>query len=1570
VFLLIEAGANLNATTETGVTALYVAAQSGHVNATKILINGGANLNLVRDNGATALYIACQKGHKEVTKQLIEAGCDVNFAKDVAEVGATALYAATTEGHSGLVELLIEAGANVNMARGNGASPIYMAAKYGHTSCLNLLLKAGGNANCTLDNGITAMYAACQTGSHECVDLLLEEGALADVRMKDNTTALWVACQRHHPDCLGVLIENNAELTVTRDDGLSATEVGKLSDAKAGDAAITVQLSTALALKNADGKNSANVKNSGDGPVQGRLGMDILRVIEKDNVAIVEQWLSDPSTHIEDTETGKGQTALIWSARHGSSKSMQQLMKGGANVNAMMTAGATALYLATQSNFKGCVKLLLSGGSNPNVGKVNGASAVYMAAHKGHEECLTMLIQAGANVNSMMNDSTTALQIAVKQGRTRIAEHLIKGGAMVNAQRKDGSTAVSFACQEGHKECLNALLNAGASTNIARRDTGATPLLISVHQARSDFAKLLIEDGADVNARTSDGSSAIFIACLKNFKECVLELIKANADLNLSKAGGATAMYICSQEGHADCLKMLIDAGAKMNLQLEDGTSPLYIATQQGNTGCMDVLIKQGADLHKSRSDGTTPLIGCVMQGAAKNTSYDKCIRMLVAVSPDLTVAMDDGATALHIAAKVGDQMASELLINNGADINAVTKMNETPIMFAALENHKAVVNLLVSKKCDANLIYCPADKTDPTAGFTALDFALENKYPKVVEMLRACQGFAPSKEPKTLFKQKVEVEGKIGEVSNFKARSFYLSSAAADKASEFTINYSSGEKVYKHLLRSGNDGMMYKIMTTNSLLPRSLTRGPTKKAIAAKIQKIAKKSNATDELDDGSEQSMLPNGVDEAENISAAADDDEAQIEAVEAESDAAAQSLNSAMKVYISQSNCEAILNLLSNGARLSQDMTKDAHRLLGNAEHITIEQKERQMETLTKKVEGSKANVEKAKGKLKDLQQQRRELLQLLDSREEVLQSAALSAVAMTDIHVRMSDSETKKKEGEALLLFHKEDEKRIGDQRNKIEEQVSKLKLQISHSQDSMLEAGVTLKSQAEVLRSMAESLDKLGDHLTKVVTKRRAVGASASNADDEVVAELPEETRMAISSCEVEEEELFEYLESVGIELDQKAQLTVKKSERGTAAGKIAFNTTRQKSAALQERDVQLRQKQRQLKEKQDRVAEAQTQLKLMCKSLEDCVADEEEQTKKDKHAKEQVAKMESAVEQDKDLAWATGKSEEELKLKVKDLEKDESSFGVVKSQLASAQQDLKRSVEGQTEIEELLASQSDGKAAPSIMDIMLQEGKRFFVQQKGLASLAKMAARVETAKLINNRPDDKRQLTMRNMFKDLLSSELDKLERLCSDTRLERVETALETVLKAQSNTYLPGVLPVLSQAVLADEIDVQEKGVHAVIMLLETGPESIMQALEEKDDDGEQPLLLKTLQRIQEGFPDEPELCASCKEAHNLVESGNTVLKTESLGDLIDCVDFMDPTTSILILGANRLMDNGETIIGNGKCHWAMLHHLVLICSRIRSHRGRNHANQAGATVITAPGENPEVCPPLSGNP
>jgi hypothetical protein len=72
--------------------------------------------------------------------------------------------------------------------------------------------------------------------------------------------------------------------------------------------------------------------------------------MSNDDTAALQKWLEDPTTHIEDGERGKQQTALIWCARKGSHECLQLLLDAGADLDATMIAGATATYVATQQN--------------------------------------------------------------------------------------------------------------------------------------------------------------------------------------------------------------------------------------------------------------------------------------------------------------------------------------------------------------------------------------------------------------------------------------------------------------------------------------------------------------------------------------------------------------------------------------------------------------------------------------------------------------------------------------------------------------------------------------------------------------------------------------------------------------------------------------------------------------------------------------------------------------------------------------------------------------------------------------------------------------------------------------------------------------------------------------------------------------------------------------------------------------------------------------------------------------------------------------------------------------------
>ena len=72
--LLLEFGANANATTNGGVAALSLAAERGHCDVVRMLVQHGAQLGLCDHSGHSALLYAARHGHLNVVAYLLS--CD------------------------------------------------------------------------------------------------------------------------------------------------------------------------------------------------------------------------------------------------------------------------------------------------------------------------------------------------------------------------------------------------------------------------------------------------------------------------------------------------------------------------------------------------------------------------------------------------------------------------------------------------------------------------------------------------------------------------------------------------------------------------------------------------------------------------------------------------------------------------------------------------------------------------------------------------------------------------------------------------------------------------------------------------------------------------------------------------------------------------------------------------------------------------------------------------------------------------------------------------------------------------------------------------------------------------------------------------------------------------------------------------------------------------------------------------------------------------------------------------------------------------------------------------------
>jgi hypothetical protein len=114
VKFLLDNGANVDAVSADGSTALTAAANAGRTRIVELLLKHGAEVS------HSALFKACAKGHIGIVRLLLDHGIDVN-----ANLSTQALLLAGIKGHRGITKLMMDRGvshpARTQKARTNSA---------------------------------------------------------------------------------------------------------------------------------------------------------------------------------------------------------------------------------------------------------------------------------------------------------------------------------------------------------------------------------------------------------------------------------------------------------------------------------------------------------------------------------------------------------------------------------------------------------------------------------------------------------------------------------------------------------------------------------------------------------------------------------------------------------------------------------------------------------------------------------------------------------------------------------------------------------------------------------------------------------------------------------------------------------------------------------------------------------------------------------------------------------------------------------------------------------------------------------------------------------------------------------------------------------------------------------------------------------------------------------------------------------------------------------------------------------------------------------------------------------
>jgi ankyrin repeat protein len=228
VKVLLDAGADINQTTNYGWSPLLVATQNRYYKLGAYLLERGADPNLGHKGGWVPLYLATDNrniengdypvrrgdmDHLEFIKLLLDKGANVNArVKDSTETrtvftnqwldenGATAFLRASQSGDVELMKLLLARGADPKINTLLNVSPLHVAAGIGWVEgityewspkatfdAVTMLIDLGLDVNLQADTGRTALHGAAHKGRADVVQILFDRGARVEVRDYGNT---------------------------------------------------------------------------------------------------------------------------------------------------------------------------------------------------------------------------------------------------------------------------------------------------------------------------------------------------------------------------------------------------------------------------------------------------------------------------------------------------------------------------------------------------------------------------------------------------------------------------------------------------------------------------------------------------------------------------------------------------------------------------------------------------------------------------------------------------------------------------------------------------------------------------------------------------------------------------------------------------------------------------------------------------------------------------------------------------------------------------------------------------------------------------------------------------------------------------------------------------------------------------------------------------------------------------------------------------------------------------------------------------------------------------------------
>lgn len=224
------------------------------------------------------------------------------------------------------------------------------------------------------------------------------------------------------------------------------------------------------------------------------------------------------------------------------------------------------------------------------------------------------------------------------------------------------------------------------------------------------FTKEELDNGEKKKLENAYKRYPINVAARYGNLEIVKLLLSYNADVNICEEGGNTPLISAAQNNHLDVVKELLNHQAKVNTKNDNDTNALGMAIINNNLEIVYELLQSKADI-EIKTQGYTPLM---LAGAFDNKDI---MDLLIQNGANINAKTESGQTALELTVLDGKKTAVEVLLKHGVNINELGSNGNTALMSAAGTDNYELVKYLINAGADT--------KIQNSLGYNALDFAV-----------------------------------------------------------------------------------------------------------------------------------------------------------------------------------------------------------------------------------------------------------------------------------------------------------------------------------------------------------------------------------------------------------------------------------------------------------------------------------------------------------------------------------------------------------------------------------------------------------------------------------------------------------------------------------------------------------------------------------------------------------------------------------------------------------------------------------------------------------------------------